>query len=189
MTESAIQNGFRAWLDKQRISYLCPAFGKKSRITPGWPDFTLIHCGRVKLIESKTAKGGLSAAQKELFPILARENGTVVQVCRSVEEHVTAALEWLGIVNREIGTNYTIVPVDMAEDVAPEIAPALQKMAEPQGRYKAAVDNREAGFSPARRIGDWNGIPWLIRTDSNPETFIRKATPEDLRRYRAIPSA
>jgi hypothetical protein len=98
MTERQIHDGFVKWLRFQRLSYVHHRMDRKSGIAEGWPDFTIVHCGRALPIEVKTLRGRLSEKQKSVIRALT-DNGTVTHVCRSVEECVRTTQEWLGVIN------------------------------------------------------------------------------------------
>lgn len=101
MTERQISDGFCAFLRKEELSFVRARTDKKSGIQEGWPDVTVIHCGRAFLCELKTQAGQLSKKQIECHTEL-RKNGTLVTVARSVEEAVSAVQTWLGVEKPEI---------------------------------------------------------------------------------------
>lgn len=96
MHEAEIHNGVIAWLKKQRLSYIHNRMDKKSGIASGFPDITVIHCGRAWVCELKTQTGKLSAKQKEVIAEL-QANGTPVTVARSVGEAIGCLEAWMGV--------------------------------------------------------------------------------------------
>jgi len=68
---------------KRRPQYIKKLLRKGLR--PGWPDFEIIHRGRVIFIELKTTKGRVSKSQKQCHNDLVMA-GAVVKVCRSLED-------------------------------------------------------------------------------------------------------
>lgn len=95
-SERQIQDGLCAYLRKNGLAFIRNRMDKKSCIRVGWPDITVVHCGRAWLCETKTATGKLSAKQKEVISELL-ENGTPVKVARSVEEAIGSLMTWMGI--------------------------------------------------------------------------------------------
>lgn len=101
MTERQISDGLCAFLRKEELSFVRARTDKKSGIQEGWPDVTVVYCGRVFLCELKTRTGKLSQKQIDRHAEL-RKNGTPVTVARSVEEAVSAVQVWLGVEKLEI---------------------------------------------------------------------------------------
>lgn len=100
MTERQISDGLCAYLRKEGLCFIRARTDRKSGIQEGWPDISVIYCGRAWLCELKTTAGKLSKKQVECHAQL-RKNGTPVTVARSVEEAVSAVLAWLGAEKRE----------------------------------------------------------------------------------------
>lgn len=57
---------------------------KRKGLAPGMPDLCVLHNSFLYCIELKTAKGGVSPAQKEMHPRLLRA-GAEVEICRDVK--------------------------------------------------------------------------------------------------------
>lgn len=157
--EMDMHGAFSKWLKENGIRYIHATFGKRSTMTKDWPDYTLIHCNRALLIELKTEKGALTKGQQELFAKIARESGTVVYICRSVEEAVNFARQWLG----------TLPPMN-----APK----------PEEKPRGEAADQFAGQFTQLRIGAWGGTQWLYGKDRKQTwTGIRPATPDDIAKY------
>ena len=51
--EKELHDGFKQWLRLNSIPYIYGGGGRRSTMTPGWPDFTCLRMGRAVCIEFK----------------------------------------------------------------------------------------------------------------------------------------
>lgn len=157
--EGKIQDAFAKWLTDQNIYFIRPRMDARSTIRKGAPDFHIIHCNRALLIECKTEKTKRTKEQIEVAESLVKHGGTVIYICRSIEECVNFAREWLG----------TLPPMNV---------PAQQE--KPRGE---APERTEGQFTELR-IGAWGGTQWLYGKDRKQTwTGIRPATTDDIAKY------
>lgn len=110
MTEAQLQHECVMWFNAthRKIAHLVhiPNARKQSKaegarwrglgVLAGWPDLQVVKGGRILLIELKTDKGVVSAAQTKVHKDLT-DNGTEVVVVRSLEEFVRVVEGWLGV--------------------------------------------------------------------------------------------
>lgn len=78
---------FRAYLRKHNIPFVYHRPDKRSGITKGWPDFTVVWAGRTELIEFKTPEGQISADQTECHLALIAA-GCTPRLCTGLEEAI-----------------------------------------------------------------------------------------------------
>jgi hypothetical protein len=98
-TEREEQKVFTGWLDLVRIPYVYARPDKKTTISVGWPDVTVLYRQQALLIEMKTPTGKLSYAQEETIAYL-NESGTPVHVCRSALEAINLTKHWMVLLNQ-----------------------------------------------------------------------------------------
>ena len=76
------------WCKDNRAAYIHARPDKKSGINPGAPDFTILHHGKLFLVECKTRTGKRSIDQLA-WALLAEMNGFIVRECRSFSEFLS----------------------------------------------------------------------------------------------------
>jgi len=99
MTETELQKQCNEYLRTRGIHFFHlqagGQHGNKRTQCGGLPDLLCYYHGRHCLIELKTLTGTLNAAQKREFPKF-DDAGFPVQICRSLDEFITAVNVFLG---------------------------------------------------------------------------------------------
>jgi hypothetical protein len=85
--EKTLHNLISQYLNLKGIFFIHSQFGKKTRSTPGVPDFVFSIAGHACAIEAKTENGELSRAQEEAITKM-RCNGWSVEVCTSIQQAI-----------------------------------------------------------------------------------------------------
>lgn len=179
MTEARIQDAFAHWLKSNRIAFIQARRDKKSTIKAGAQDFLLYHCNRCLLIETKTAVGKLSPAQIQHAEEMRQHSGMIVHVCRSVEECVRTAQEWLGTIDKPSGSVTTAETAHMF--TGEEFARAARSST-------FFADVREDMKTPvAGKLVNWQGLNLIETTDANGKQEARPATAAEIAAGRQLP--
>ena len=96
--EREMHNGFSSWLNlrKQFFGFVHTNPVRKSTIKKGFPDFTVLHHGRVLLIEFKVPPNGLTPDQKDVFHELS-VSGNQIYVCTTLEDAIHLTIEYFNL--------------------------------------------------------------------------------------------
>lgn len=92
-TERHLHELYAAYLRRENLMFIHARMDKESTIANGWPDFTVLHRGRVLCIEMKYGKGTLSPEQIKTLNAL-NMDGTSAHVCRNVAEAIIITDKW-----------------------------------------------------------------------------------------------
>jgi len=82
--ESELQDQIASYLRVREIPYSKPAFGKKSTVAPGWPDFTFPWRGRFVTFETKVATKQTKEQEQAQRDI--ERHGGFYFIVRSIEQ-------------------------------------------------------------------------------------------------------
>jgi hypothetical protein len=85
---------FSAWCHLNAIPCRHDRMDKRVTGNVGWPDFTLIYCGRALLLEFKVGANKPSADQQRVHGELER-TGTKVIICSSAGQAIEKTRDWL----------------------------------------------------------------------------------------------
>lgn len=183
MKEQQIHEAFMVWLKRNRLYYIHSTFGKKATMTKDAPDFIILHCNRVLLIECKTEQGKLTAGQKEKFEQIRVESGMVVQIVRSVPEAVQAVEHWLGV---EKPHSEALGPY--SDHDWPGMKEAVRKAGVTAPKQPELPVNGN-GAKEAFYIGNWRGTDWVFARDTDGGyRQIRQASAADIINFSKIPA-
>lgn len=83
--ETSLHNLIMQYMNLREIFYIHSTFGKRTRSTPGTPDFVFAINGQACAIEAKTADGELSEDQEKAIAAM-RKCGWAVEVCTSIQQ-------------------------------------------------------------------------------------------------------
>ena len=86
--ERKIHSEFAKWLTFNQLCYVHANPTRKSSILIGWPDFTIVHQGRVLFCEFKVDGGRLSDQQKQVIGELSAD-GCQVYICTAELEAIS----------------------------------------------------------------------------------------------------
>lgn len=89
--ELPLHSEFSAWCARQQppVPAVHTNPSKKSRATPGAPDYVVVYRGKVHLIELKDDEGEVSPAQAAWIR-MANDQGVKTHICRSMREILEA---------------------------------------------------------------------------------------------------
>lgn len=182
-----IHKPFLSWLHKNKLLYVYHRPDKRSGIVSGWPDFTIVHCGRCLLIEAKTASGKLSPIQDALHVKLRNQGNTVV-IARSVPEAISAVQTWLGVEKPEIQppereNEHIWVDFELGSICMGCHRSVPKGMNKPEAPCCAPPSMNQTA-SATLWIASMGGVEFVFSGDSTPgglATKLRRATPQDMR--------
>ena len=84
-SEKKLQELIAGYLRQNNIPFVCPVFGKKTKITLGWPDFTFPFNGKFFGVECKVGANHPTPEQTRCLAAI-ELNGGIAVVVRSFEE-------------------------------------------------------------------------------------------------------
>lgn len=93
--EKKMHQTFEQDLIRRKWPYIHSRMDKPSTIRKGWPDFTVMHAGKVVCIELKALGGVLSEDQRQCIAELRCDN-TPVMVTEDIGEAIRFAVDHLG---------------------------------------------------------------------------------------------
>jgi hypothetical protein len=101
--ELAMHNEFSGWLNmrKKIFSYVHADPSRKSTIRKGWPDYTILHKGRVLCVELKVPVNDISEDQREVFAELTVTENDVF-VCFSTGDAIRLTMDYFGIIPAQL---------------------------------------------------------------------------------------
>jgi hypothetical protein len=79
--ERVLQRETRSYLDLHGIQYICPPMNQRSKLPPGWPDFTFCYRGVAIAAEAKVFGKGPEPHQAAMHEKLRKDGWTIIVFC------------------------------------------------------------------------------------------------------------